>query len=296
MHVYDAHIHLFPDRLLDAMYRWFCDDGWQLPYALPHGGLISRLQQAGVSGASVLLYTRRPGVAPTLNAWLRELVAGYPWLVPFGTVHPDDDDLAGEVRRCLDEYGFAGMKIHCNVQRVAPDDLRLEPLFTLAEERQAPVIIHAGRLPYPDEFTGAARFRRLLERHPALRVQVAHLGADEWEAFFALMGRYEGVVMDTSWISGNPRFQPLPAAVLAGIAAYPDRILYGSDLPFIEWDYQHGVAHLAAELGPVIGSEALAGILAGNARRFLGLDTPRVPRVSEPDPGGHQGQERPHRT
>lgn len=280
MHVYDAHTHLFPDRLLDAIYRWFRDDGWQLPYPLPHTGLLSHLKQEGVSGASVLLYARRPGAAPGLNAWLRDLVAVHPWLVPFGTVHPDDEDVAGEVCRCLDEYGFAGMKVHCNVQRVAPDDPRLEPLFALAEERQVPVIIHAGRLPYPDEFTGAARFRRLLERHPALRVQVAHLGADEWEAFFDLMGRYQGVVMDTAWIAGNPRFQPLPEAVVAGIAAYPDRILYGSDFPFLEWNYQSCVAHLAAELEPVIGPEAVAAILAGNARRFLGLDAERRDRPS----------------
>lgn len=269
MQLYDAHVHLFPDRLLGAIYRWFEHEGWRLSDPLPLTSLVAHLQQQGVQGANVLLYAHRPGIAHSLNAWLRLFVEEHPWLVPFGTVHPEDVDLADTVRQCLDEFGFAGMKVHCNVQRVSPDDRRLEPLFALAEERQAPVVIHAGLLPYPDEFTGAARFRRLMARHPSLRVQVAHLGAGEWEAFFDLMAEYEGIVMDTAWIAGNPRFRPLPEAVLRGIARFPDRILFGSDFPIIEWDYRVQVEHLAAELGPVVGPEGLAGIFGGNARRFL---------------------------
>lgn len=273
--MFDAHVHLFPDGLLSAIYRWFREDGWHLPYALPHVDLLRRLEREGVHGASVLLYAHRPGIAAGLNAWLRDLVRRHPWLVPFGTVHPDDEDMAGEVRRCLDEYGFAGIKVHCNVQRVAPDDPRLEPLFALAEERRVPIVIHAGRLPYPDAFTGAHRFRRLLARHPALRVQVAHLGADEWEAFFGLLDEYEGVVLDTAWIAGNPRFRPLPDPVLQGISRHPDRILFGSDFPIIEWEYGAGTRHLAAELRPVLGPQGIEDVLWRNARRFLRLPPAR---------------------
>ena len=49
-----------------------------------------------------------------------------------------------EAKRCLD-LGAKGIKLHPRAQAFTLDDERLPPIFELAVERSAPILIHGGR-------------------------------------------------------------------------------------------------------------------------------------------------------
>lgn len=181
-------------------------------------------------------YAHKPGIAQSLNDWLSGLADRWPTLIPLGTLHQDDPDLAVEARRCLDTLGFRGFKIHCGVQRVAPDDPRLFPLYEAALDFDRPVLVHAGSGPYPASWLGFRHFHRLMRRYPGLKVQVAHLGMWEVEDFLSLTERYPGVYFDLAAVTN--RHLALPVSGLDKILRrYPERVLYGSDFPLIEEPY-----------------------------------------------------------
>jgi len=241
----DAHVHLFPWRLQNAIYNWFLNEHWSLTYAGKQAEELLALPVA--CGAEHIVgcnYAHKPGIASSLNAWLLELARRWPQIVPLATLHPDDPALGIAAEHCLSQ-GFAGFKVHCAVQMVSPADPRLDPLYEVALAHDRPVLIHAGTAPHPSPVLGIDHFKKLVERYPRLKVHVAHLGMWEWEAFLALTEKYEGLFFDTAAIID--RHMGFPQDRLRStIIAYQDRIMFGSDLPIMEGTYADFVRHFLA--------------------------------------------------
>lgn len=244
----DGHVHLFPPGVQKAIYRWFRERDWRLAVdGLTGEEILAYLARKGVSRAVCCAYAHKPGLAVFLNDWLADLAREHPVVLPLGTVHPDDPDPAAEARRCLDELGFAGLKVHCAVQEVAADDARLFPVYEAARERGRPVLIHAGGAPYPTPWLGYERFAALMRRYPDLKVQVAHLGMWEHPRFLRLADRYPNLYFDLAAVTDR-HMGLLTADLEAALRTYPERIVFGSDAPIIEEDYEAFV-RLLEELG-----------------------------------------------
>jgi predicted TIM-barrel fold metal-dependent hydrolase len=112
--------------------------------------------------------------------------------------------------------------------------------------------------------------RRLLARHPRLKVIVAHMGMPEYGEFLDLAERYEGVHLDTTMAFTDfaERLAPFPDAGLKRLAELGDRVLLGSDFPNIPYPYGHQL-HALARLG--LGDDWLRGVCHDNAARLFGL-------------------------
>jgi predicted TIM-barrel fold metal-dependent hydrolase len=161
-----------------------------------------------------------------------------------------------------------GAKLHPQVGQFALDDPRLDPVYERAIEHDAVLLVHAGRQPVPGYHLGARTFGRLMRRFPRLRVIVAHAGADEFEAFFDLCERYEGVFLDTALVF-NTDFLGGPPPI-GRILEFQDRVLYGSDFPNIPYTVEDAIqAILDLRLGRALEEK----LLSTNAARVLGLDT-----------------------
>jgi predicted TIM-barrel fold metal-dependent hydrolase len=274
----DAHAHLFPDRLLAAIWKAFRQDGYVLQHEADSDTVRRRLLATGADRLFVLVYAHKPGVAAALNAWLHETTRHEPRLVPFGSVHAGDADRAAIVERCFRDYGFAGLKLHASVQRTACDDARLDPVYAACIAHRRWVVLHAGTAPYEDAYTGVASAERLLVRHPELRVIFAHLGMWEIEAFGRLARRHPNVYLDCSSILGYPRFNGEldPAWLRAYLIEHVDKILWGSDFPYLETPYATPLQALV-DLG--LSADQLARLRDGNARAVLasvGGDLPTI--------------------
>jgi len=269
--VVDAHVHLFPDRVFDAIWRWFAEHGWPIRYELHAAQVIDFLCERGVEHVVGLHYAHKPGMAATLNQWMASFAAGEDRLVPLATVLPGEP-MAPQILRDAFDSGLRGVKLHCHVQAFSVDDAEMAELYAVCTEYDRPLIIHAGREPKspaypvdPYEVCDADRVARVLDAWPTLRLCVPHLGADEFAAYGALLERYDGLWLDTTMLLADyfPGIED-PSWMLS---VRPDRVIYGTDFPNIPYAWDREIKRII-ELG--LSDDALAALLGGNAKELYG--------------------------
>ena len=270
--LWDSHIHLFPNRLLRAIWNWFADAGWRIPYSgQDPESLYSALEDTGVKRAFLLPYAHKPDISHELNRWVRDFCRSHPRLVPFASVHPADAEISSVLETALDQWGFAGIKLQLAVLRIRADDPSLFPIYRAALLRNKPVVVHAGTAPYQPHHPeygslGLEHLRPVLDALPELRLIIPHLGLDQMDEAVSLLRAHSGVHLDTSWAMGNPGLQLDPSRLRDIFRAHSDRILYGSDFPLIEHPPHLGLRALE-ELE--LDSDCLERILWANARRLV---------------------------
>ena len=206
----------------------------------------------------------------------------------------EPDPAAGELERLMARGGLAGVEVAASVRGVFLGDDRFEPFWAAAERNGALVFVHPTTRGFdvpaladyylwnsvgnPFETTIAAAhmvMAGVLERHPGLRVLLAHGGG----ALLALRGRLRhahSFQPQARARLGEPPEESIrrlhfdtvthdPELLRALIAfAGPERVLLGTDHPFDMGD--PGAVAMVRDLG--LASEAEGAILAGNAERL----------------------------
>jgi predicted TIM-barrel fold metal-dependent hydrolase len=268
--IVDAHVHLFPDRVFAAIYRWFDHHGWPVRYKLTAPEVIGFLKARGVRRIVGLCYAHRSGIARGLNEHMAALCREHSGVTGLATVLPGEPD-ALEIVRDAFALGLRGVKLHCHVQCVAPDAPELAPIYELCAQRDLPVVIHAGREPKspalscdPHAICSADRIARVLRDYPRLSLCVPHLGCDEYEGYAALLERYDRLWIDTSMILGDflPDGGAARTVVRRLVDVRPERVLYGTDFPIIPYAWDRELRWLAAA---GLKDDTLAAVLGGNA-------------------------------
>ena len=268
----DAHTHMHPPRLFSAIRRWFAEHtDWNLRGPSEPDEIVAALRAAGVERFAFFSYAHRPGMARELNRWIRDAGARFPDGIPLGTVHAEDEDSGAIVDEACGTWGLAGLKLHTQVQRFHADDPRMWPVYARLVEMGKVLVIHVGTGPHTNEFTGLARFARVLERFPALRASICHMGAFETRAALQLLDRFPHLHLDTTMAmtrASLPYTGIDPAVVRdADLVRYADRILFGSDFPNLPYPYEEERAGLwARDLPP----DVYRRIFYENARAFFG--------------------------
>lgn len=269
--VIDAHVHLFPEPMFRALWRWFDEWAWPVRYALRSEAVIAFLRERGIERIVALHYAHKPGLAEGLNDYMAGLVARHPEVLGTATVMPGEPDAIGILERAFAK-GLFGVKLHCHVQCFAPDDEALHDVYATCVKHDMPLVIHAGREPKspgyacdPHQLCAAERIARVLEDYPGLRVCVPHLGADEFGDYTRLLERHDNLWLDTTMVMAGFFRKPDPVDMLR---VRPDRMIYGTDFPNIPfaWDRELGRI-LERELRP----DALERLLGATARALWGL-------------------------
>jgi predicted TIM-barrel fold metal-dependent hydrolase len=266
--VVDAHVHLFPDRVFEAIWRWFEKYGWAIRYKLRTPEVVSFLLSRGVSRVVALHYAHKPGMARFLNSYVAEVARNEPRVVGLATVFPGEEGAADILAEAF-AAGLKGVKLHCHVQCFAPDAPALHEVYAACAKAGRPLVMHAGREPASPHYAcdvhalcSVERVERVLKDYPTLQLCVPHLGADEFDAYERLLERYDNLWLDTTMAVANYFPIPLPVRLLH---VRPERILYGTDFPNIPYAWDRELKQL---LALKLGDEVEAGILGGNA---LGL-------------------------
>lgn len=246
----DSHVHIFPEKMMQAIFLFFHEQyRWDPPFSTSPVSILESLQKQGVEKAFALAYSHKPGYSRELNSWLARLCKDNRLLVPFGAIHPLDSDLQAVAIECLDKYHFPGIKLHCLVQECSPYDKNLFPLYEIILERSKGVIIHASSFPQPcKEHLGVDHITRLLRRFPGLNLIIPHLGLHDLPGYRKLLEEYEGLYLDTAFVFQNRGYEPPLNEIIEMMLAFPDRIIYGSDYPFILEEMQYGINRIL-ELG-----------------------------------------------
>ncbi|HLT31252.1 MAG TPA: amidohydrolase family protein [Myxococcaceae bacterium] len=269
--VIDAHVHLFPDRVFEAIWRWFDQHGWPIRYRLQAPGVIDFLLGRGVEQVIALHYSHTPGMARSLNHFIAGLTLDHPRVHGLATVLPGEPD-APQILAEAFELGLKGVKLHCHVQRFSPDDPHLAELYAVCEAYDRPLVMHAGREPSSAAYgvdtyalCNVERTARVLRDFPRLKLCIPHLGADEFEGYGRLLERHDTLWLDTTMALAG-YFPVDPPRRLLEIR--PDRILYGTDFPNLPYAWDREVRRI---IGWRLPEADLAAMLGENARALYDL-------------------------
>ena len=130
--IIDFHVHLFPDRLFDAIWRYFQDRiGLNVLYRLYYRECVDYLRAQGVGTIVYSNYAHKEGLTRVLNEWNRRVLDEIPNLFCFAPYHPDDGDALAMAEAIIDHPRILGFKLQLVVQQLSPCDNRLYPLYEL---------------------------------------------------------------------------------------------------------------------------------------------------------------------
>ena len=301
----DVHQHLIPARYRQALdEEGLTAGGWPTPPWDPEAAL-AMMDRRGI--ATGVLSISAPGVhfgddaaartlARAVNEEHAELVAKHP--DRFGQFAvltlPDVEGAAAEAVHALDVLGADGVIVLSNAGGTCRGDPSVEPLWEVLDERGAVVFVHPTAPPglpmlpnlpsplldFPFDTTRAAlqmATRRVLARHPRMRVILSHAGG--FVPFVA--SRLAAAAMFTEGVSGADILDELRSfsvdtalsatpTALPSVTAFfpPGHVLYGSDFPFAaeEWGITFDL-----ELDEAVrqGHPVLEGVDRRNAEALL---------------------------
>jgi predicted TIM-barrel fold metal-dependent hydrolase len=229
--IIDFHVHLFPDKLFDAIWASFLKSyNWDIIHKYYYADCIRRLRDGGVDTIVYSNYAHRTGIAEGLNRWNVKILSEHHNLYCFAAYHPDDKSALEMAQRLLENPQVLGFKLQLLVQNFYPHDERLFPLYEMVIRKNKRILFHTGTGPVGNKYVGIEHFSRVMEKFPELPATVAHLGAHEYRGFLDMLDRYPAMYLDTAF-----SFLPEPySGYNLGpeyLEKHKSRILYGSDFP-----------------------------------------------------------------
>jgi predicted TIM-barrel fold metal-dependent hydrolase len=182
------------------------------------------------------------GLPPLTNDEIAGIVADFPGrFLGFASVDPWKGKRAiAEIERAVKELGMKGAKFHPGIQAFYPNDPRFRPLFEKVTELGVPALFHTGTnglgagvrggMGVKLDYTRPIHLDHLAAEFPDLTIIGAHPAWPWHEEMLAIIGHKANVFMDLSgWL---PRY--IPETVMnEARKRLSDRILFGSDYPFI---------------------------------------------------------------
>ena len=273
--IIDVHTHFMPKSVLDKVWKYFDSAGplvgrhWPIAYRADEAGRLETLRRFGVRRFTALVYPHKPQMAGWLNQWAAQFAANTPDCLSTATFYPESD--AGEYVAAAVRGGTRVFKAHLQVGRYDPNDPLLDEVWGILADARVPVVIHCGSGPVPGEFTGPEPIRRLLRRHPRLRLVIAHMGMPEYTAFFDICEQFEQVRLDTTmaFTLFVEETMPFPPSLQHRLRHLGDRVLFGSDFPNIPYGYSHALTSITGL--PGIDDDWLRAVFYGNAAALFGL-------------------------
>lgn len=270
----DVHTHFMPDQVLAKVWAYFDAAGpltgrpWPITYREQEQQRLERLREFGVRAFTAMLYPHKPGMAAWLNAWAADFAARTPDCLHTATFFPEPG-AEQYVAKALDA-GARVFKAHLQVGGYDPADPLLDRVWAQLAEAGTPVVTHCGSGPVPGKHTGPGPIGAVLERHPGLRLVVAHLGLPEYADFLALAERHPELRLDTTmaFTDFTEQLAPFPPELRLRLRDLGDRILLGSDFPNIPYPYLHQL-HALAGLG--LGDDWLRSVCHHNGAELFGL-------------------------
>jgi len=262
--IIDGHAHIFPDHVADRAVERLGELYDARPVRRPVlSELIAEMDASGVSRAVFAPVSTRPDQVPSINDFALGMVE-HPRMIPLGTLHPHFEDVPAEIERLL-AGGVLGVKLQPFFQGFDFEDPRSDAMFDAIGQRLV-VLMHGGQeiVEISPVIPNAAALARLLERHPKLRMIVAHMGGYEmWE------GVDEHLVGMPVHFDLSYTFDRAPDELIMDICSRHgwERIVFGSDFP---WMSQAQALAGLRRLG--LDDATFTAVASGNLKRLLGID------------------------
>lgn len=271
--VIDFHVHL-------ADYEWFSPstlewmnrmnpvsfDEYRETYKKPDV-FVKFLKDSGVDYAVILAEISPITTGIATNEQVEEFCQGYDFLIPFASINPYmENNPARALEELVMKRGFKGLKLYPTYQYFYPNDNKLYPLYSMAQELGVPIMFHTGSSVFKGariKYGEPLYFDDLAVDFPDLDILMVHSGRGFWydQAFF-LTKLHPNLYME---IAGLP-----PQRLLSYFPEFErnaDKIIYASDWP--------GVPDLIGNIQQIrdlpLSEASKQKILGLNAARILRL-------------------------
>ena len=262
--IINAHCHIYPDKIASKAVMGI-RDFYDLDMSLngKTDDLIRNCSQVGVVHYLVHSVATTPKQVKSINEFISYEVKEHPDLFTgFGTLHPDSEDIEGDVNYLLD-LGLKGVKLHPDFQLFALNEERAFKLGEAINDADIPVLIHCGDFRY--NYSNPEQLIPFLERFPDMTVIGAHFaGWSMWEDATKQLAGTPNLYVDLS----SSLYALSPETALDLIHAYgADRVLWGTDYPM--WD---AVSEMDYFNKIDLTEKERSQILYENASKLLKLD------------------------
>jgi predicted TIM-barrel fold metal-dependent hydrolase len=173
-----------------------------------------------------------------------------------------------ELRRCVQELGFIGLRMLPWLWEVPPTDRRFYPLYATCVELGVPFctqVGHTGPLRPSEPGRPIPYIDQIAIDFPELTIVGGHIGYPWTEEMVAVARKHENVYIDTSAYTSKR----IPGELIAYMktASGSRKVLFGSNYPMIQ-----PAAALEGLDGLGLDRESTERYLHQNAQRVFGLD------------------------
>lgn len=227
-HIIDAHCHVYPAQIAlkaaNATGRFY--DGLPTTCDGTVAALLGEGARCGIDHFIVQSVATKPEQVGSINRFIARETAAHPGvLTGLGTLHPESDDIPGDVGYLL-SLGLKGVKLHPDIQHFKLDDPRCMQIYNLLEGR-VPLLLHTGDRRFDN--SNPNRLLPVLRQFPGLTVIGAHFGGYSiWEEAAPQLVGIPNLFVDCS----STMFALPDEAVVRLIRLYgADRVLFGTDYP-----------------------------------------------------------------
>ncbi len=272
--VIDFHIHplVYDQFYVDTALNWIKEmhsnkdwDQFYNDFSDPEH-LCKFLQSNGIDYGVVMAEISPLVTGVCSNEYVLQYCQDQKMLIPFASINPNLTVNTGSELNLLIEKGFKGVKLYPTYQHCYPNDRRLYPLYSKAQDLQVPVMVHTGtsifkgaKLKYGDPLY----LDEVAVDFPDLSIILVHGGRGFWyERAFVLTRLHENVYME---IAGLPPQKLL--VYFPELERISDKILFGTDWP--------GITDPAANIKVIknlpLNNDTIQNILGGNALKLLKL-------------------------
>lgn len=232
--------------------------------------LVERMDKAGVEKA--LTWLQPPYIRSRIdesNRYIYDATKTFPnRILGFGWADPNLglEHAKGMVKRCIEEYGFYGVKLNGAQNYFAIDDPKLSlPLIELIAKLGSRVAFHIGADSYNN--THPYRLAKVAKLFPDLTIFAVHMGGASFDDMSELVIDVAKQHHNILLIGSAIRSLPILNAVRE-IGA--KRVIFGSDTPF---ELMHvEIAKYEALLKNQVTDKEYAQIMGGNLIREFQLE------------------------
>jgi hypothetical protein len=237
--------------------------------------LLEGLGSAHARGAFVFPMHELDGYPPANDMVIEAARESGGLLTPFCRVSPYDNALA-EAERALGA-GAKGIKLHPRAEQFTLDHPAVAALAALADERELPMLIHAGRgIP-----ALGAHAVQLAGAYPKARLILAHAGVCDLSWIWRVAADHPNLLFDTAWW--------MPADLQALFALVPPgQILFASDAPYGH-TMMSAITQLRSAIQVGLSHEQIRSIASEQSLRIAAGEplAPAGPAVGEHDRASH---------
>lgn len=246
--VIDAHCH---------MGRWF---NFNL-YKGDAQGMVERMDRLGIRAC---VAAHHSSIGPDFKYGNDEVLRAmeeFPGRIyGYATVNPNypEAEIVGELERCISS-GMVGVKIHPDTHQCMVDNDKYRPVWEYANERGLPLLSHTGI----NGKNPVEAFENLAEDYPNVKIILGHsgFGSEGADQSIQAAEEFPNIYLE---ITGSIIVYGTLERMVRRLGA--DRVLFGTDLPFIDPRPQLGRVAFAK-----ISDEEKRQILGRNAQKVFGI-------------------------